>query len=84
MRRVAAELCEIICYMHSKGVAHRDIKPSNILLSKDGHVVVTDFGTAKILTEEDKKAEADLVATLTAPKQPVTAAAASATVPESN
>uniref|UniRef100_A0A0A9X4E1 3-phosphoinositide-dependent protein kinase 1 n=1 Tax=Lygus hesperus TaxID=30085 RepID=A0A0A9X4E1_LYGHE len=40
--------------MHSKNIAHRDIKPTNILLSKDGHLKLTDFGTSKIIKENEQ------------------------------
>ncbi len=33
---------------HEKGIVHRDVKPQNIMLLKDGHVMVTDFGIAKL------------------------------------
>ncbi|KUG01000.1 3-phosphoinositide-dependent protein kinase 1 [Phytophthora nicotianae] len=45
-----AELVNAFEYMHSQHVIHRDIKPDNLLLSEQGHLKVTDFGTAKMLT----------------------------------
>ena len=33
--------------MHSRNFMHRDLKPLNILLSKNLHVKISDFGLAK-------------------------------------
>lgn len=47
------ELIDALEHMHRYGIVHRDLKPENILLTKRGHVMVIDFGTAKDLIETD-------------------------------
>ncbi|MHB8542158.1 MAG: serine/threonine-protein kinase, partial [Candidatus Acidiferrales bacterium] len=48
-QKIAEQLCEALDAAHSEGVVHRDLKPQNILMGKNDHVYVSDFGLAKSL-----------------------------------
>jgi hypothetical protein len=53
-RRYLCEAADALSYAHSRDVIHRDIKPENMLLegSRDGRLLLTDFGIAKVLGAE--------------------------------
>ena len=42
-----AEVALAVAHLHENNILHRDLKAENLVLDKDGHCVLTDFGFAK-------------------------------------
>lgn len=45
---MVAQVASGLAYAHEHEIVHRDIKPSNIMVIRDGHVKITDFGIARM------------------------------------
>ncbi len=46
--RIIMEACRGLAAVHRVGIVHRDIKPTNLMLSRDGRVVLIDFGLVRM------------------------------------
>jgi serine/threonine protein kinase len=53
----ALDLCEVLEYLHNHNpqpIIFRDIKPANIVITPDNHVILVDFGIAKVFQAGQK------------------------------
>jgi serine/threonine-protein kinase len=48
--QVAQGIAEALASAHTHGVIHRDIKPANVMVTRDGKVMVMDFGIARMIS----------------------------------
>jgi eukaryotic-like serine/threonine-protein kinase len=48
-RRYALEIVDALAHAHESGLIHSDLKPANIMVTRQGHVKVLDFGVARLV-----------------------------------
>ncbi|HNU29046.1 MAG TPA: protein kinase [Sedimentisphaerales bacterium] len=53
-------VCEAVQHAHANAVIHRDLKPSNIIVTREGHPHIVDFGLAKSLAGAEAGATVSL------------------------
>lgn len=48
------QIATAVDYAHRQGVLHRDLRPGNVLVTPDGNIKITDFGTSRFLEVADR------------------------------
>ncbi|XP_014290824.1 3-phosphoinositide-dependent protein kinase 1 isoform X2 [Halyomorpha halys] len=53
-RFYAGEILQALEHLQRLNIIHRDLKPENILLDEKMHILITDFGSGKIVKTDDE------------------------------
>ena len=59
--RHIALLADALDYAHEQGVVHRDIKPHNLLMGRDGRMLISDFGLARLAEQPGVTVTGELI-----------------------
>lgn len=54
---IADQICDVLAYLHGKGLIYRDMKPSNVMVEPQGNIKLVDFGIAKAFQRDDYAAQ---------------------------
>jgi len=67
--RFSDEIAAGLSFAHSRGIIHADLKPSNIMLDKDDHAKICDFGIARTPQEDADSPQLFATALYVAPER---------------
>jgi hypothetical protein len=63
LRSRLRQVFEGLAFLHAANITHRDIKPSNVLVTREGRVVLVDFGLVTEESSEDTSVASAVVGT---------------------
>jgi eukaryotic-like serine/threonine-protein kinase len=57
--RIVRDVAAGLAHAHQRRLMHRDVKPENILVFRDGHAGITDFGVSRFLRPAESRSYTD-------------------------
>src|SRR5262245_22796556 len=57
--RIVRDVAAGLAHAHSKRLMHRDLKPENVLVFRDGHAAITDFGVSRFVRPTESRSYTD-------------------------
>lgn len=56
---VLCDLSQGMMYLEERRLVHRDLAARNVLVKSPNHIMITDFGLARLLDADEKEYNAD-------------------------